>query len=92
MDQGDVEIHHIPAEAPFLEDRMWDDVLTKPKKGRSFLKVRLVPMNCHLNYKDDAILDDVEISGGSEKPDVYVWTKKGGSGSFLKQKTQKLKS
>ena len=56
---------------------MWDDVLTKPKKGRSFLKVRLVPMNCHLNYKDDAILDDVEISGGSAKPDVYVWTKKG---------------
>ena len=92
MDQGDVEIHHSPADAPFPEDRMWSDVLTKPKNGRAFLEERSVLMNCPLHYKYDAVLDDVEISGGSENPDVYLWTKTGGSGNFLKQKTQTLKS
>ena len=91
-DHGDVEIHHSPADALFPEDRMWADVLTKPKNGRAFLEEQSVLMNCPLQYKDDAILDDVEISGGSAKPDVYVWTKTGGSGSFPKQKARTLKS
>ena len=92
MDQGDVEIHPSPDDAPFPEDRMWADILTKPKNGRAFLEERLVLMNCPLHYKDDVVLDNVEISGGSANPDVYVWTKTGGSGSFLKQKAQKMKS
>ena len=92
MDQGDVEIQHSPTDVPFPEDIMWADVLTKSKNGRAFLEERSILMNCPLHYKDNAILDDVEISGGSAKPDVYLWTKTGGSGSFLKQKTQTLKS
>ena len=84
MEQGDVEIHHRPADAPFPEDRMWADVLTKPKKGWALLEERSVLMNYPLHYKDDAVLDNVEISGGSVKTDVYLWTKTGVSGSFLK--------
>ena len=68
------------------------NVLTKPKNGREFLKERSVLMNFPLHYEDDAILDDMEISGGSEKPDVYVWKKTGGSGRLLKQKAQRMKS
>ena len=92
VDQGDVEIQHSPTDVPFPEDIMWADVLTKSKNGRAFLEERSILMNCPLHYKDNAILDDVEISGGSAKPDVYLWTKTGGSGSFLKQNTQTLKS
>ena len=92
MDQGDVEIHHSPADAPFPEDRMWSDVLTKPKNGRAFLEEWSVLMDFPLHYEDDAVLDNVEISGGSVKPDVYVWTNMRGSGSFLNQKARTMKS
>ena len=48
-------------------------------------------MNFPLHYEDNAVLYDMEIPGGSVKPDVYVWTKTGSSGSFLKQKARTMK-
>ena len=72
MDQGDVEIHHSPADAPFPEERMWADVLTKTINSRELLEERSVLMNYPIHYKDNAVLDNMEISGGSVKPDVYV--------------------
>ena len=47
-------------------------------------------MNCPLHYEDNTVIDDVEISGDSEKPDVYVWTKTGGYGRSLKKKAQTM--
>ena len=46
-----------PADAPFPEDRMWADVLTKSKSGRLFLEDRSVLVNCPVNYVDNGEFD-----------------------------------
>ena len=56
--QGNIDIVYSPADAPFPEDRMWADVLTKPKSGRLFWEDRSVLMNCPVNYVDNGEFDE----------------------------------
>ena len=36
VDQGDIDDVHSPAAAPFPDDYMWNNMLTKLKSGRPF--------------------------------------------------------
>ena len=45
VDQGDIEIGHSPAAAPFPADQIWADVLTKPKSDGLFLEDRSALIN-----------------------------------------------
>ena len=76
VDQGDFDIVHSLAHAPFLEDRMWADVLTRPKSGRLFLDDRSVLMNCPANYVDNGEFDK---ESDENKPDQFIPTKIEGS-------------
>ena len=45
---GDLEVEHCPTE------RMWANVLNKPKQGKVFLEFRAALMNCPVDYVDVA--------------------------------------
>ena len=45
---GDLEVEHCPTE------RMWADVLNKPKQGKVFREFRAALMNCPVDYVDVA--------------------------------------
>jgi hypothetical protein len=47
VESGDLEIQHMPT------DRMWSDVLTKPKQGRGFREMRATLMNVPVEYDDE---------------------------------------
>eukprot|EP00956_Cyclotella_meneghiniana_P035517 scaffold115573_cov38-Cyclotella_meneghiniana.AAC.1 len=47
VDSGEVEVQHQPT------DKMWSDVLTKPKQGTAFKRDRAMLMNCIEDYDDD---------------------------------------
>ncbi len=47
IEQGDVSIKWAPT------DKMWSDVLTKPKQGKGFRQDRSVLMNCDEDYNDE---------------------------------------
>jgi hypothetical protein len=53
VQSGEVSVEHRPT------DRMWSDVLTKPKQGAGFRKDRSMLMNCDLEYDDDKERNDV---------------------------------
>jgi hypothetical protein len=74
--QGNIDIVHSPAVAPFPEDRMWADVLTKPKSGRLFWEDRSVLMNCPVHYVDNGEFDE---DSDENKPEAFVFAKIGGS-------------
>jgi len=44
--RGELEIQHEPT------NKMWSDVLTKPKQGRLFYIMRAELMNCPVDYND----------------------------------------
>ena len=46
VDQGEVSIEHQPME------KMWSDVLTKPKQGKGFRVYRAMSMNVAEDYND----------------------------------------
>ena len=49
--QSNIKLEHCPANALFPEDRMWANVLTKPKSGRPYLedcKVQAEDFKIHL--------------------------------------------
>ena len=46
IEEGEVEIQHCPTE------KMWSDVLNKPKQGAGFRKDRSVLMNVPVDYDD----------------------------------------
>jgi hypothetical protein len=48
IDQGELEVQHMPT------DKMWCDMLTKPKQGRGFRVDRSQIMNCEEDYDDEA--------------------------------------
>ena len=75
IDQGLIEVEHCPAEAPFPEERMWADVLTKPKQGTAYREDRAILMNCPVNYVDKDIHEDIEHLEGVLKPEQVRWTK-----------------
>ena len=70
VDQGDIEIVHSP------EDRMWADVLTKPKSCRLFLEDRSILMNCPAYYMDNGESD--KVSDEKNKPEEFTFVKVGG--------------
>ena len=76
VDQGDINSVQSPAGAPFPEDRMWTNVLTKSKSGRLFLEEKSVLMNCPVNYVDTGEFDE---ASGENRPDQFILTKIGGS-------------
>ena len=76
VDQGDIDIVHIPVDAPLPEDRIWADVLTMPKSGCPFLEDRSVLMNCPVNYVDNNEFDE---ASDKNKLEEFVFTKVGGS-------------
>ena len=76
VDQGDIDIVHSPADTPFPENRMWADVLTKPKSDRLFLEDRSVLINCPVNYVDNGEFDK---ASDENKPDQFILTKIKGS-------------
>ena len=76
VDQGDIDIVHSPADAPFPEDQMWADVLTEPKSGRLFLEDRSVLMNCPVNYVENREFDK---ASDEHKPEEVILTKTGSS-------------
>ena len=47
IDKGEFEVHHEPSE------RMWSDMLTKPKQGMAFRVDRSHLMNVPEDYNDD---------------------------------------
>ncbi len=47
MRSGEVSIEHRPT------DKMWSDVLTKPKQGAGFRQDRAMLMNCGMDYDDE---------------------------------------
>ena len=47
IEEGEVEIHHWPAE------KMWSNVLNKPKQGGPFRKDRAMLMGVPVEYDDD---------------------------------------
>ena len=69
---GDIEIEYCPANAPFPNDRMWADVLTKPKNGTPFLEDRSMLMGCPLHYVDPGGHDDVDMVDGAPKPPLFT--------------------
>ena len=75
IDQGLIEVEHCPAEAPFPQERMWADVLTKPKQGKAFREDRAVLMNCPVTYVDSAAHEDIDCLEGMLKPTEIRWTK-----------------
>ena len=75
VDQGDVEIQYFPELALFPVDRMWSDILTKPKSGRAFLEYRSILINFSLKDKEH---EAIYKSSGSEKPESYASVKQGG--------------
>ena len=46
IDKGDVDLKYCPRE------RMWSDVLTMPRQGEKFRKIRSMLMNCTKLYKE----------------------------------------
>ena len=76
VDQGNIDIVHSPADAPFPEDRIWANVLTKPKSGRLFLEDRSVLMNCPVNYVDNGEFDK---ASDEHKPEEFTFTTTWGS-------------
>ena len=74
--QGNIDIVHSPADAPFPEDRMWADVLTKPKSGRLFWEDRSVLMNCPVQYVDNGGFNE---DSDEDKPEAFIFAKIGGS-------------
>eukprot|EP00956_Cyclotella_meneghiniana_P028301 scaffold65295_cov71-Cyclotella_meneghiniana.AAC.14 len=47
VDSGEIEVQHQPT------DKMWSDVLTKPKQGAAFKRDRAMLMNCIEEYDDE---------------------------------------
>jgi hypothetical protein len=47
IEQGDLEIQHMPTE------KMWSDILTKPKQGKAFREMRGMLMNVTEDYDDE---------------------------------------
>jgi hypothetical protein len=47
VDRGEVSVEYQPS------DKMYSDVLTKPKQGKAFCKDRAMLMNCSENYNDN---------------------------------------
>ena len=47
IEQGEVSIDWTPT------DKMWSDVLTKPKQGKGFRQDRSMLMNCEEDYDDE---------------------------------------
>ena len=72
VDQGNINIVHSPADAPFREDRVWVDVLTKPKSGRLSLDDRSVLMNCPVHHVDN---DEFDEASDKNKPEDLIFTK-----------------
>ena len=44
MEQGEMEIKYCPTE------QMWSNVLTKPLQGQQFWKIRVMLINCPVDY------------------------------------------
>ena len=61
VDSGEAELQRCPT------DRMWSDVLTKPKQGSPYRQLRAEVMNVPVDYDDD-----VE---GRDTPVVLIFTK-----------------
>lgn len=53
VQSGEVTVKHRPM------DKMWSDVLTKPKQGAGFHQDRATLMNCDVEYDDEKECSDV---------------------------------
>ena len=76
VDQGDIGIVHNLADALFPKDRMWADVLTKPKSGRLLWEGRSVLVNYPVHYVDNGEFDK---ASDKKKLEAFIFTKIGGS-------------
>ena len=76
VDQGEIDIVYSPADAPFPEDGMWANVLTKPKSGRLCWEDISVLVNFPVHYVDHGDFDE---ASDENKPEAFIFTKIGGS-------------